>query len=94
MFFLLRLLFSILLAVLNGFVLSKLWGWFVVTQFDLPSLGVVPAIGVGLAVSFLTHQVQNKSDEDSDERALRTIIESAVVAVFALIYGWVVFQFV
>ncbi|OHA88118.1 MAG: hypothetical protein A2653_03045 [Candidatus Zambryskibacteria bacterium RIFCSPHIGHO2_01_FULL_43_25] len=94
MFVILYLLVSIPVIVFDGFVLSKLWGWFVVTQFDLPSLGVAQAVGISLIVSLLTYQIKNKSDEDSKPRAVRSVIESAAVAFTALVYGWVVSQFV
>jgi len=43
------------IAILNGFVLSTLWGWFVVATFsDVPSLSLTAAIGIGLMIRWLT----------------------------------------
>jgi hypothetical protein len=41
-------------AVIRGFVLSKLWLWFMVPVFHLPVLGIVAAIGISLVIGFLT----------------------------------------
>ena len=36
-----------------GFVFSRLWTWFIVPVFGLPTLTVSQAVGINLAVSFL-----------------------------------------
>lgn len=41
------------LALLRGFVLQTLWGWFVVPVFGAPALSLMIAIGLGLLVSLL-----------------------------------------
>ena len=41
--------------ILNGLVLKKLWGWFVVANFGLKPLSIPSAIGIALIVSFLTY---------------------------------------
>ncbi len=47
-----------LILILNGFVLSKLWEWFIVTIFDVPVISISLAIGFlmisGLFFSFVT----------------------------------------
>lgn len=43
---------SAILVIIRGFVLHKLWGWFIVTAFGLPSLGIVAAWGAALVLSF------------------------------------------
>ena len=79
-------------AILNGWVLSILWGWFIVPHFGLPALSIPVAIGIALVVSMLAPYVHNKYDEDNDKLA-------ALSAVFirpfiALLIGWVTLQFV
>lgn len=71
----------------RGFVLSVLWGWFMVPTFSLPALKVAPAIGLALVVSYLTHQYSKKGDEDGIGRA---VAHAALVPAFALLTGWVV----
>ena len=43
------------LMLLSGFVLEKLWGWFIV-DLGAPDISVGTAIGITLVASFLTHQ--------------------------------------
>ena len=53
----------VITALLNGTVLSIIWGWFVVPVFRAPSLSIAYAIGLGLVVSFLTARSSNGKDE-------------------------------
>jgi len=39
------------LALMRGWALSVLWGWFMVPLFHLPPLAIAQAIGVGLVVT-------------------------------------------
>ena len=41
-------------AVFGGWVITMLWGWFVVTTFGVAPLSIVAAIGLGLFVNFFT----------------------------------------
>lgn len=41
----------ILSSVLNGWVLSILWGWFLVPTLKLPPLTVVQAIGIAMVIT-------------------------------------------
>jgi hypothetical protein len=54
----------LMLAVLNGFMLSYMWEWFVV-PFGLPSVSIIHAIGIAILVSMLTdHSKSSKGDDD------------------------------
>lgn len=55
----------ILGTVLNGWVLTILWGWFMVPIFNLPALTLVPAMGVALVIGYLTKNVGVKADENA-----------------------------
>jgi len=60
----LKLLGMILLAtigvvgacLLNAWVLTRLWAWFLVPIFHLPGLGLAGATGVSVVITLLTHQ--------------------------------------
>jgi hypothetical protein len=81
-------------AILNGFALSILWGWFMIPTFQLPEIGIVQAIGIGLVISFLTHQrMQSREGEDA-RKVLRNQITGALIQpIAALLLGWVVHKF-
>lgn len=49
--------YLIFTTALNGFVLSKLWFWFMVPAFGLPPLHIAYALGMSLIIALLTKQV-------------------------------------
>lgn len=49
----LNMAYSIGCTILSGYVLSVLWGWFIVPTFGLPLLTIPVAIGVMLVVAYL-----------------------------------------
>lgn len=79
-----------LTAILQGWVLSKLWAWFIVSTFSLPQLGIGTAIGLSLVVRYLTYQHPHG---DKDAGPFEAIIEAALFAiVFSLLtlgMGWI-----
>lgn len=91
-------LLAALSTVANGFVLVKLWQWFVLPTFEsAPVLSTVPAMGLGLIVAFLTYQ--SRPDEEKDKHqnwsgrffiAFGTAIGKPAMY---LIIGWIIYQF-
>jgi len=74
--FLGNIILGIISVVITGFVLSKLWFWFIVPVFALPELRLIEAIGLSFLISFVWH---GKSDGDTDdfvEHALYVIVYS------------------
>lgn len=57
------LLFLMVATAVRGFVLSELWGWFVV-PLGVGELGVAHAIGFALVVGYLTYQPDAKSESE------------------------------
>lgn len=53
-------------TIWNGYVLSILWGWFIVPTFEAPTLSVGYAIGFTMIVSYLTHPI-NLFKKDNKE---------------------------
>lgn len=86
-------------ALVNGFVLVRLWTWFAVPSLGVRQISFVPAIGIGLLVSFLTHQNTPPYPGDAEKSMeLSDAIGSAIVNVvvdplYALVIGWVVSLF-
>ena len=80
-------------TILNGLVLSVLWGWFMVPLLGLPPLTAVQAIGIILVVALLTHQVQpNQKNGQEDPLISVLLIIFAKPAMF-LLMGWIVKMF-
>lgn len=86
----------ILSSVLNGWVLSILWSWFIVPYFSLPKISIAIAIGISLIVAMLTHQESNKK-EDKEETLTSIVITMLIKAIATpaifLVFGWVVHLF-
>jgi len=82
-------------SILNGYVLSILWGWFVVPVFHLSPLTIVPAIGVALVVSYLTHQTNDcqEKERSTSEKIAYAVAVAVVKPLLALCLGWVVHLF-
>lgn len=53
------LITGVLGTVLNGWVLTLLWQWFIVPTFGLAPLALVPAIGVSLVAHYITNQFRD-----------------------------------
>lgn len=80
-----------LIVILRGFVLTVLWGWFVVTTFGLPELSLPAALGVALVAQFLIYHPYRKPEEStSSERIGRAVGYN----LFALGIGWIVHLFI
>lgn len=82
-------------TIINGYVLSVLWMWFIVPTFDAPALGIVSAIGVAIVASYLTYQTHG---HEKDKRSLSDLIKEGAEMVLlkpsiALSFGWVAHLF-
>jgi hypothetical protein len=74
-------------SVLRGLTISVLWGWFIVPTFNIAALSIPVAIGVGLILSYITHQeIKTDGDKKVADIIIRTILNPLVVIGF----GWIV----
>lgn len=79
----------------SGYVLSIMWGWFVVPTFGLPPLHIGVAIGISSIVSFIVPRTdcQKKKDKDGDgigAIVLKDTIKTFGKPAFFLLFGWIV----
>lgn len=80
-------------AILNGFVLTKLWAWFIVPQFGLVALRIPFAIGISLVVGFLTHQTDTNKEENKS--SFGTQFGLMILRPFMMLFtGWIVQMFI
>lgn len=77
---------------LNGFAVSVLWGWFIVTTFGLVALTIPQTIGMGLVVSYMTVRTPKKGETDGRNFGETVAVALAKPAIFLLI-GWIVTKF-
>jgi hypothetical protein len=80
------------LAALNGWVLSVLWGWFVVPTFSLAPLSVPQAIGLALITTALTYHIDTDTKTERHEPVaslIAGVCAAVIKPLFALFAGWV-----
>ena len=89
------ILVSIIASVINGWVPTVLWGWFIVPVFSLPALTIVQAIGVALIITFLTrHSISSDSSKDWTEAIGSAFGMSIVYPLITLVIGRILLIFV
>lgn len=85
---------TVISAIIGGYVLVKLWQWFAVPVFGFEQIKLVPAIGIGLLVSYLTHQnIPSQKDREISDVISSAIGESIFYPAIVLFVGWVVSLF-
>lgn len=73
----------------KGYVLAKLWGWFIVDKFGLPALTVAQAIGLAIVVGMFTYIKTDDKDEAWKPYAIAFL--GPLISLFA---GWIVQRYV
>jgi len=95
------LLFSVMVAIAlsmiwGGWVLTKLWEWFISPVFGIGNITIAEAAGMSLIVNlFANGNLSNQSSEDEDvvDITIRVFIKVIIPPLVVLIFGWVVAQF-
>lgn len=79
-------------SIMNGWVLSILWGWFIVPLFGLPLLSIPESIGFALVIGILSKNQTTSSSKDKDTSTLvAEIIGYGIFSpLFFLFMGWII----
>lgn len=64
-------------APVNGYMISVLWGWFMVPIFNLPVIGVFQAIGLAYVAAALTYQTK---EQDKDKSYGELLLSGTIMA--------------
>ena len=76
---------------LSTYVLTVLWGWFMVTTFGLPVLGFASALGMLMVVRFATFRYAPPDPEKNVHKILVRVYAYAILRpLFALGVGYLV----
>lgn len=86
--FILGVIGAILAIVLNGYVLAKLWMWFIVPTFNVNPLRIIECLGIAMLIHYV---IPLKSD--GDKTFVVKLIEGVLLALFTLGIGWILVQF-
>ena len=83
-------------AIINGWVLSILWEWFIAPVFNLPSLSLPLAIGLALVISYLTYQNIDCKPKESDDgdAVIKLVMVMVLRPLLVLFFGWVIHLFI
>lgn len=68
-----------IVAIWRGFVLTKMWGWFI-TPFGVHQIGLAHAIGISLTASVFLLALKTREPERSDKSDRHKLIEGFVFA--------------
>lgn len=76
------------IALYAGWVISILWGWFVV-PLGVPSVGAVHAYGLALVVAMFTAKCPTKKDDREDLDVGVLIFTPVLLYTILLVFGWI-----
>lgn len=83
----LGLLIALACVPLSGWVITKMWGWYVV-PFGVPQISIAHAVGIDYLITYLTMHYTKT------ERTVSEIIMISVgTPLTLLLMGWIVSQF-
>lgn len=92
------LLIALLGVVVDGFVLSHLWSWFVVPRFGVAALTATQAWGLAAFLRYARPVATDKVPDDKDERLIwlkDALIEGLITRPgITLATSYIVFHFV
>lgn len=75
----------------KGYVLSILWGWFIVTTFGAKPIGIAAAIGLSFSVTLLTFTYTHREDKrEPKEKLTEGLMLMFISPLASLAFGAVV----
>ena len=83
----------IISPIISGFVLSKLWLWFIVSTFNANPIRIVEAIGIMFLINYILSQskaLENKSEDNFWNKFIMAIFATIITSAFVLLAGWIV----
>lgn len=84
-------LIMIISSIVNGFVILKLWTWFIVPIFEIQPLRLIEAIGLMFLVNYLMIKQYKKTEkEEFWEKFISNLVFLIFYSAFTLFAGWLV----
>jgi hypothetical protein len=90
---------AILAMTFSGFVLVKLWSWFIVATFKAVPLTIPQGIGICLVTSVVTgsaYRITKRRKDNGDDiglQIIKSIFEFIGISVLLLFFGYIILQF-
>lgn len=76
-------------AIVSGYTIAILWGWFIVPTFHMAQLTLTQALGLGIFAGYIAHTPSNTKDEELGTILLRPFVRSLL----CLFVGFIVTLF-
>lgn len=90
------LLISFIIAapayILEGWVITKLWAWFVVTQFGIAQIGIAEAVGLSTLLTLVTHPMPTVKNKDGSYEFSASFYWLFLRPLTILLVGYIAFQ--
>lgn len=88
------ILAMVIAPIISGFVVMKLWGWFIVPTFEMNPLRIVEAIGIMFLLNFVrAKRDKEASGDDFWSEFGANLVFLIAYSVLALLSGWIVQAF-
>ena len=92
MILLLNFICSVSISLFRGWVISQLWLWYIVPQFEVKPLPILIAIGMsyiaGLFVPISLPSETPKTLQESQKVLMTAVGSHVIITLMALIGGW------
>ena len=72
-------------SAIQAYVISTLWGWYIVPFFGMKPLPLSVAFGISLMVNYLQPINHSKDERKSSEKISQNLLRPVLV----LLFGWV-----
>jgi len=79
---------NVLASISYGFVLTKLWSWFIIPIFHLPVITIVPAMGIMLTICLFRPVFPAVTIETIEDKEINKKVTLAYAVIY-LVYPWV-----
>lgn len=77
-------------SVWRGYIVTKLWAWFVTAHFGIAPIGIPTAIGLAIIAGMFTVSTAPSKDKTDDKITGKRVVLALGLPAFALLFGWVV----
>jgi ABC-type Mn2+/Zn2+ transport system permease subunit len=74
-------------AIWNGFVIVRLWHWFIVSTFGITELTIMQGLGLSLVASLLTYN--SAAAQNKDDSTAMVIARALLVPALFLLLGYI-----
>lgn len=75
----------------QGFILSKMWKWFIIPMFGVKNYSIVYFIGFSLTVAFLTKSITIENKKNQEEDPFEAIKKILILTLYQLSYFGIAF---